>query len=116
MWLFTLYGFFSVSAVRSDGGMLAVRARDRQHLENLKARFPRRIGQVFVDYSADYTFRVLVRRKAWARMAAAMTEEMTWSNVKAAAAARPGLDANYVDAMHAVWSLMRGIDRGLDKS
>jgi hypothetical protein len=61
-----------------------IRARQRRHLENLKRRFPDDLGPLQVTYNpeADYLYRVIVSKKAWARLAAELATEQDWSNFK----------------------------------
>src|ERR1019366_6422301 len=73
MWIFTRYGFFSIAcATGADGAIDAdtvmVRSRLREHLLNLKARFPEtELGKAKIQSSGrtDYRYRIVLPKVAW---------------------------------------------------
>ncbi|MDE2102966.1 MAG: hypothetical protein KGL39_37325 [Patescibacteria group bacterium] len=102
MWWFTIYGFFSTSVDKS--GRVFIRARSRQHLENLKKRFglDNRIQRT---PDRDYLYRIDVSKAMWTGMAAQLANEQTWDSFKDAAK-RGECDVAYVTALHKVWGIM----------
>ena len=96
MWLFTIYGMYSIAQadarVGGSGDDLMVRARMREHLEAIQNRFPGMIGKLkIIEISeADYGYRLVVRRSIWAQIASELTMEQTWSNFKSEAAKSRG--------------------------
>ena len=108
MWLFTRYGFYSISA---KGKVFAVRARYEKHLQNLIKRFPQLADADILnsDYT-DYRFRIMVPRKVWARkILPQLAEEQTWSSFKDEALNFNEEGDQYAESLHAVWKLMRGL-------
>jgi hypothetical protein len=115
MWLFTRYGFFSVSVQQ---GKTFVRARHASHLSNLMKRFEK----MFVPFTsvptaiiatpeADYHFRIIVPRKVWNKIAFELAAEQEWSNFKKEAEEflKPQelLENDmYLGALHRVWDVM----------
>lgn len=101
MWLFTRYGFFSVSAQGRNG--LTVRARALKHLEGLKKNF-----LILQPYSiltlkqTDYRYRMVVPRDVWALVLVKLSQEQTWSNIKSECG-KFSRDPIYIAAMHDVW-------------
>jgi hypothetical protein len=105
----TVLGFYSVSAVTQN--RVAVRARSREHLENLRARFPRKLGKEPVHRlkNRDYPFRIYVDKHVWASIVGELVTEQTWSNFKGEVKKRKKtmVDAAYLGALHRVWWEMR---------
>ena len=112
MWLMTIYGFFSAtSAKRADGRVdparIQVRARVREHLENLHARFPHlRRYAIQESHNTDYAYRIILGRKSWTRVVATMVEETEWTNFKSAVASSYWTEAKYCHALASVWGVM----------
>lgn len=66
MWLFTHYGFFSVSCPTWDKEKLQVRARARKHLVALQTRFPHLAPFLIQESSdADYRYRIVIPKDVW---------------------------------------------------
>lgn len=98
MYLILPDGFFSIVLPAADdltkaslvgADVLAVRARDRRHLERLLAEFPTALAAVEIVESGpvrDYRWKAFVRRDALAQVLAALPGGVTWRNFKAAAA------------------------------
>jgi hypothetical protein len=125
MWVFTKYGFVSVACARKEDGTIdedtvMVRARSRQHLVNLKKRFPdTELGKAKIRASAatDYEYRAVVPKDVWASILSELAMEQTWSNFKNEAdrfAIQKTMPHGYVDALHEIWSVMRrfGLRKG----
>jgi hypothetical protein len=120
MWIFTRYGFVSVAcASRQDGTIdedtVMVRARSRQHLVNLKKRFPdTSLGkaEILASAATDYEYRVVVPKAVWADILSELAMEQTWSNFKNEAdrfTTRKKMARGYVDTLHEIWSIMRSL-------
>lgn len=118
MWLFTIYGFFSIAcASKADGTRdtetVMVRARVREHLERLQARFPAIAGrEVLRTKDNDYRYRLIAPKAEWATIVAELAAEQTWSNFKSKVAAFQGAAGReYEHALHEVWSVMNRLQR-----
>ena len=100
MWVFTVDGFFS--AVEAKGGGLMIRARFRSDLEHL---IKRGMADKIVDTpQADYPFRVIVTKKAWAKYMADSAMAIDYPNFKGKALARASWDRS--ERYHRVWADM----------
>jgi hypothetical protein len=124
MWVFTKYGFYSIACANdSDGNLdtntVMVRARDDQHLRNLKERFPdTEIGtsEIVALPGRDYGFRIIVPKSAWVEALSQLAIEQTWSNFKDEAGTysrTKNLSRDYVSALHDIWSVMHRIQATL---
>src|SRR5262245_27052969 len=108
MWLFTVYGMFSVSTearstISKYGEYAVVRARNRAHLVNLQRRFPHlKPFTIQVTTWRDYRYRIFVPKATWVDVIALLAQEQTWDNFKEAAARFPGSDSEYIAALHDV--------------
>jgi hypothetical protein len=111
MWLFTRYGFFSVTVSSVDPGTMQIRARDRGHLERLIERFPGELGAAAIleTKDSDYRFRLIVKRSEWPTLAARLAADIDYGNFKSDAAKRFGTKSEYVHALHDVWGTMHGL-------
>jgi predicted small integral membrane protein len=126
MWVFTKYGFVSIACASKSNGEIdestvMVRARLRQHLDNLKARFPdTELGKAKIldSVGTDYKYRLVIPKEAWVSILSELAMEQTWSNFKNEAArfARiKKLSDGFVIALHKVWEVMYDLqsdDRG----
>jgi hypothetical protein len=121
MWIFATTGFYSAVCPRSDGGhggeietdKVMVRARVRGHIEALQAKFPA-LGEAELTETphADYRYRIIVPKEAWAGAVAEMIQEQEYTNFKNAAAEAQGAnDGGYVHALHEVWGVMHRLQR-----
>jgi hypothetical protein len=113
MWLFTRYGFYSIACARKpdgsiDGETVMVRARRMSHLKSLQARFPGLAGLEILTWpDRDYRYRLMVAKPEWAGMISELAQEQDWSNFKNEAARHQGdAGAEYIHALHRVWSIM----------
>jgi hypothetical protein len=103
MWLFTRYGFYSISVY---DGKFTVRARLRKHLTVLQHRFPVLSKyQVEVMPERDYRYRLYVDRDVWENVVCELTREQTWGNFKSEVARFGGRD-EYERTLHEVWEVM----------
>lgn len=102
MWLFTRYGFFSISV--SDESVW-VRARAAGHLRNLCGRFGLDSSSIIEGAGTDYAYRIRLDRETWEGIVLALAKEQDWSNFKNEAA-RFNKYGDYVKSLHRVWDLM----------
>ena len=104
MWIFTRYGFFSVS--RHNRQTLAVRARARKHLVLLQNRLPfLKSYPILENTKTDYRYRILVPRNVWVDAMTTLTVEQHWPNVKDECS-RFQNDETYTRVMAEVWFRM----------
>ena len=123
MWLFTIYGFYSIACAdkpgrgrKIDPETVMVRARVRQHLKNLQNRFRksktlRSIARTPIEETrlTDYRYRLILPKAVWAQALGELAMEQTWSNFKNEAQKferKNKQPADYVDALHDIWSVM----------
>ena len=108
MWLSTTIGFFSIVADASHPDTLKIRARAREDLEALKARYLPDIQILETDHT-DYRLRALVRRDEWAHAAHALAGDIDYPNFKSAVAQRQGYER--AKRYGQVWEIMLGLQR-----
>jgi hypothetical protein len=118
MWIFTKYGFFSAVCAKPGKGQpgqpvdpdrLMVRARVRNHLESLKNRFPESLGVCPIEahVGTDYAYRIFVPKGTWAKVIAALTDEIDYGNFKSEVRRHGGKEGEaYEHALHDVWGVM----------
>lgn len=123
MWVFTRYGFLSAVCARQGDGKhgqpvdpdrIMVRARDRQHLEAFKKRFPALLGRCDIqEFSGtDYAFRIFVGKPAWSQVLSGLAEETDYDNFKSEVARHQGrAGATYERSLHEVWSVMHRLQK-----
>jgi hypothetical protein len=102
VWLFTIYGFFSV--VDAGSGRVQVRARNREHL----AYFLDDIGwewEIKESPEADYRWRVIFDGEMFAEMMLHLERQVrNIDNFKAAAKDHWGQsDPGYIKLLESVW-------------
>jgi len=118
VWLFTIWGFFSVACMRGSGGVidpdnLSVRARSRKHLRNLQRRFGVLPKKITILKGRDYKYRINVTKQLWATVVTDMALEQTWDNFKNAASGNAKQkDSAYISALHSVWMRMLDLQEG----
>lgn len=118
MWLFTKYGFFSAVCARTGDGSrsqpvdserIMIRARLREHLQQLGARFERLLGgfEIREFAGSDYAFRIFVEKSVWRQIAWELSDEIDYDNFKSEVARyQAASGADYERSLHAVWSVM----------
>lgn len=106
MWIFTQYGFFSVTESTRRGDDIQIRARDKSHLENLKDHFTiLERSPILTTPDADYRFRIVVKRWRWEKLAAELAADITYSNFKGQCERR-GLIRTMIHELHDIWGVM----------
>lgn len=117
MWLFTQHGFFSATKNHDDDRIM-VRARCKQHLVNLIARFEddeevdqltKAEKKIITTPDADYRYRIIIDRDVWGQWAGNLAFDTDYSNFKSRCHEQQmegEVDAKYVSALHQVWGVM----------
>jgi hypothetical protein len=113
MWIFSIYGFYSIAcASKPDGSLdretVMVRARRKDHLQNLQARFPAlACSEIIFPPNRDYGYRLIAPKSVWVAALQELAEEQEWSNFKNEVAKRQGQTGTaYTRALHMVWEIM----------
>jgi hypothetical protein len=89
MWLMTNFGFFSI--VKKEGEThLTVRARARQDLLDLKARYLPGMGEIEESDQRDYRYRARVPQEVFAEALREMALDIDYPNFKNSVAATQG--------------------------
>lgn len=111
MWLMTPVGFFSVVRKQTDidNATLTVRARVKQDLETLKARYLPELGTIQESAVNDYRFRAVAPQAAVAQAMARLVQDLDYNNFKDAVAQRQGQAR--ADVYHDVWSVLYSLQR-----
>lgn len=113
MWIITDIGFFSIVQKPSDEGQgtLTIRARSRDDLDQLRARYIPRLGHTVANEGTDYVYRAIARREDVQAALAAMAGAIDYSNFKSAVAER---HSNSRAATYGkVWSALYEIQSGM---
>jgi hypothetical protein len=108
LWIATTDGFFSIvcgyrmidGVPTMDSSVLMVRARRKDHLENLRLRFPA-LGEVKTELGTDYPHRIITDRKTAIAIVSSAASSIDYCNFKNAAATKD--DIAYDEFLHHVW-------------
>lgn len=122
MWLFTIYGFFSIVCAKkldrgklteeTDTGTVLVRSRTKKHLQDLIAAYREILGGLKIksEEGTDYPYRVVIRKSQLVQLLIEYAHDIDFTNFKAVVGDRDvyteGGEA-YLDALHDVWERMR---------
>jgi hypothetical protein len=116
MWIFTVLGFYSIACANKPDGALdettvMVRARRKEHLQKLHARFPVLAGTKIIRLvNRDYRYRIVISKSVWIGVLTELAAEQTWSKFKQQVATHHGTgSAAYVASLHRVWGLMHDL-------
>jgi len=102
MWIATKHGFYSIVQKRDDE--YHVRGRVRQDLENLLHLV--RLDLAIEDWpGADYRYRIIVGRKTFSGIMAALALDLDYPNFKAEIASSPDQHEK-IEAFHQVWRIL----------
>jgi hypothetical protein len=87
MWLFTRYGFYSVTVSKKEPHKMQIRARAEQDLERLvelagKYGWSANLGEIIETPQADYRYRLICSPKIWQDLAGVLAAEIDYSNFK----------------------------------
>jgi hypothetical protein len=108
MWIFIRDGFFSVAATKFCGpGEVAIRARRKEHLENLMSRHGL-TAEILCFKNADYRYRIHIPRDEWGTV---LQEEAGYIDYESLIDAMAATDASadYLRAMSATWAIVQKI-------
>lgn len=103
MWLFTRYGFYSISV---RGYSVQFRARVKAHLQALKLRFPWLVGRIVISPGTDYRYRLEMSTGERDRILLDLANEQDWQDFKGEVKRFAPQDKMYLDALVSVWSVM----------
>lgn len=126
-WGFSKNGFFSVVAydpakdvsgvgkamgVRSKSSHLQVRARVREHLEDVKMNYLPDIV-IYEDTSADYSVRTIIHREDWKWFLARQVDEIDYYGhfKEASRDAVSGDKQKWYSAVMSIWGTMAGLQK-----
>ena len=111
MWIATPIGFFSVVQKPFEpNGVLTVRARAIEDLENLRKNYlGHNMSQIITDKRADYHYRATTTTEAWAVALASMARDIDYSNFKNEVKAVQG--AERAGIYGRVWSALYEIQK-----
>ena len=86
---------------------MMLRARQREHLEALQARFPAEIGEaeILAGVGTDYPFRIFIDKAVWTAVSASLAEEIDYRNFKDEVHSWQGATP-YLRSLSKVWSTM----------
>jgi hypothetical protein len=86
MWIFTRYGFFSVTVSVKEPKKMQIRARAREDLERLMKFADNgqglKIGPIIETPDADYRYRMICTRLAWEDLALMLAQDIDYNNFK----------------------------------
>ena len=85
MWLITTFGFFSIHIPiypERNELLREVRARKREHIEELRKRYCPKLGPTIETPTSDYPFRAQATVEELAEAMADLTKDMEHSNFK----------------------------------
>jgi len=109
VWLFLPLGFLSAVAHRDSPDLVLVRAREPEILDYMTGTLISLGRQVvrprWEDHRADYPYRVLVDRQAWATFLAYEGQRIEATNFKSHAA-HSGASRDFLAACHDVWEAL----------
>jgi 8-oxo-dGTP pyrophosphatase MutT (NUDIX family) len=109
MWIISEIGFFSIVQKPGDErhGTLTIRARSRDDLDRLRARYMPRLGHTVAGEGTDYPYRAIAPREDVQAALAEMAGAIDYPNFKSAVAerhskSRAGTYAKVWDALYEV--------------
>ncbi len=80
MWLMTKHGFYSI--VEKKSGEFHIRSRERKDLENLVRGIPLSNAQILESDTADYAFRIIVKKEDVLAVLNFLGETLDYDNFK----------------------------------
>lgn len=111
MWIVSNIGLFSIVAKEGDleAGMLTIRARQRQDLEDLRAKYLPTMTAITRTKGADYAWRARANRDAVGAAVGLLAASTGYSNFKAEVGRvqGPAREAIY----HRAWEALRALQR-----
>lgn len=113
MWLFTTFGFYSVTQVKDYPDRLQVRARVRGDLDNLRTTYLPELSETVELKGRDYPYRGYVERAALAEAMPKIVMDLTYSNFKSEVLVTQGLARERLYGR--VWSVMFNAERKIEE-
>lgn len=105
MWIFTRDGFFSAVEHRENDGLVMLRARFRGDLERLVDRIAHDDPPAIQETPrADYRYRTVIEKGAWAEYLAHAALEIDYPNFKHEVLA--DAESERDSAYHRIWSVL----------
>lgn len=105
MWLFTKYGFFSVTQHTKRRDNIQIRARTDQDLRDLKDAFPPLDRCPIIETpDADYRWRLIVQRWKWEIVGAHLVADIDYGNFKGKIATIP-TQREKGPMLHDIWDV-----------
>ncbi len=105
MWIFSKYGFFSVTQHAKRRDNIQVRARTKTDLEALKLAFPPLDRSPIIETpQADYRWRLIVQRWKWEIVGAHLVADIDYGNFKGKMATIPE-QLDKLPMLHDIWNL-----------
>lgn len=85
-----------------------VRARAKQHLQNLLDNFPHIFKGTTINETkdTDYAYRIFITKTQWVDCLVDLGDRIDYSNFKGRCQSQKCLDTHYNHALHSVWSVM----------
>lgn len=113
MWIYTRYGFYSVTLDPANREQLQVRARSAEDLRNLShyglsAKWIKRNIR-FAGANRDYPCRIFIAKERWVAVLAAILRDIDYSNFKDAA---EDVFPERHDILFNIWATTMRIERG----
>ena len=115
MWLFTVFGYYSIIQHNKDPELLLVRSRVKGDLEKLKGKYLKNLGDIVeTPIGADYPYRAL----AWkSELASAMKQvflDIDYTNFKSEVSKKQGSPRH--DLYMRVWGVMKHAEEDMKQT
>lgn len=104
MWIFTVFGFFSVTQVKDKPGTLQIRARVREDLDNLRSKYLPSLSETIQLPGRDYPYRGYASNDDVALAISRAILDINFDNFKNEVIHTQGLPRELLYAK--VWSVM----------
>jgi hypothetical protein len=102
MWIFTETGFVSAVKKPQDKGLVSLRARNHESLEDIATKFSR---EIINTPRGDYPWRTFISNEQLAQWLSEAALHLDYSNFKSRVH-KMHKDSNYINALHDVWAVM----------
>jgi hypothetical protein len=96
MWIISKVGFFSCVVKPDNPNSMTVRARVKEALDALRAKYMPTLGKTFKVGESDYEFRALITKKNFALGMLEMSLDVDYDNFKSTVAKDQGLDRYHI--------------------
>jgi len=112
----TKHGFYSIVCAYDEQGrphekLMMIRARKKEHLENINEHFGK-IGDIVETDNTDYPVRIIAKREVVIPLVTRLMDEVDYSNFKnvCTIGVRCG-DATYHTFLHSVWASSQRMEK-----